>query len=58
VEACKALGLNYKCVFQALDDTVNSDLENGETNRDARSLMKKMRKQETALICLIWGKKS
>jgi hypothetical protein len=49
--ACKALALNCKCVLRALDDTMNNDLENCETKRDARSLMKKMRKRETALLC-------
>jgi hypothetical protein len=54
-EACKAHALNYDCVLQALDDIMNSDLENGESERDARSLMKKMRELETALMCLFWN---
>jgi hypothetical protein len=31
------------------------DVQNGETNRDALFLTKKMRKRNTVLMCLIWN---
>jgi hypothetical protein len=31
------------------------DLENGEANRDAKFVVKKMRKRNTVLMCLIWN---
>jgi len=42
-----------KCLVQDLDDTMIIDLESGETNIDAIFVMKRMRKRNTVLMCLI-----
>lgn len=56
VVVCMTPAQKYECIVQDLNDTIKSDIESGETLRDYTSLIKEVRKHETALVCLIWNK--
>jgi hypothetical protein len=49
VEVCVTPAQKYECIVQVLND--KSDTESGKTLRDYNSLIKEMKKHETALMC-------
>lgn len=53
-ESCKAIMKNFSAILRCLEHIAKDEEENGDTRNEARSLLKKMAKLETAFMAIFW----
>ncbi|XP_025406084.1 uncharacterized protein LOC112680263 [Sipha flava] len=54
-DACNALIKNYNTIINVLEFICDSNIENGDTRRDAKILLKSILKKETGYLAILWN---